>query len=118
VDEAIDEARNRDHLTYAGDAFLRSLRGLLRTFIDVGPDRPWKLAERVKCETLVVYGKKDPLVDSQAAHRITRHFRAAHVMVLPDSGHAAQMEHPELVAQTWRRFFKAEPPLVVEGRSS
>ena len=118
IDEAIDEARNRDHLTYAGDAFLRSLRGLLRTFIDVGPDRPWKLAERVQCETLVVYGKKDPLVGSQAAHRITRHFRAAHVMVLPESGHAAQMEHPELVAQTWRRFFKAEPPLVADGRSS
>ena len=37
VDEAIEEARNRDHLTYAGDAFLRSLRGLLRTFVDVGP---------------------------------------------------------------------------------
>ena len=108
VDEAIEEARNRDHLTYAGDAFLRSLRGLLRTFVDVGPDRPWKLAERVQCETLVVYGKKDPLVDASAAHRITRHFRRGHVMVLPESGHAAQMEHPDLVARTCRRFFQSE----------
>lgn len=118
LEEAIEEARNRDHLTYAGDAFLRSLRGLLRTFVDIGPDRPWKLAERVECETLVVYGRRDPLVDSRAAHSITRHFRHGHVMVLPDSGHAAQMEHPELVARTWRRFFKLKFPLVVEERSS
>lgn len=107
IAEATAEARSRDHLTYAGDAFLRSLRGLLRTFFDVGPDRPWKLAERVQCETLVIYGKKDPLVNSRAAHRSTRHFRHAHVMVLPNCGHAAQMEHPELVTRTWRRFFKA-----------
>lgn len=110
IDEAIDEARNRDHLTYAGDAFLRTLRGLLRTFVDIGPNRPWKLAERVQCETLVIYGNKDPLVDARAAHRVTRHFRDAHVMVLPDSGHAAQMEHHELVARTWCRFFAHQEP--------
>ncbi|MDA3022133.1 MAG: alpha/beta hydrolase [Actinomycetota bacterium] len=110
VNEAIEETRNRDHLTYVGDSFLRSLRGLLRTFVDIGPNRPWKLAERVQCETLVVYGKKDPLVDPLAAHRITRHFRDGHVMVLPESGHAAQMEHPDLVAGAWRRFLGAQTP--------
>ena len=110
VNEAIEEARNRDHLTYVGDAFLRSLRGLLRTFFDIGPNRPWKLAERVQCETLVVYGKKDPLVDARVAHRITRHFRDGHVMVLPESGHAAQMEHPDLVAGAWRRFLGTQTP--------
>jgi pimeloyl-ACP methyl ester carboxylesterase len=104
VAEAVEEVRERDHLPYASDAFLRSLRGLLRTFVDPGPNRPWKLAERVTCPTLVVYGRKDPLVDPRSAHRVTRHFRDAHVVILPDSGHVAQMEHPEFVAAAWERF--------------
>lgn len=104
--EALDEVKERDHLPYASDAFLRSLRGLLRTYLDVGPNRPWKLAERVECPTLVIYGRKDPLVDPRAAHRVTKHFRNAHVVVLPDSGHVAQMEHPEFVAAAWERFIR------------
>jgi pimeloyl-ACP methyl ester carboxylesterase len=96
--------KERDHLTYTSDAFLRTLRGLLKTFVDVGPNRPWRLAERVTCPTLVVYGRKDPLVDPRSAHRVTKHFRDAHVVVLPDSGHVAQMEHPEFVAAAWERF--------------
>lgn len=102
--EAVAEVRERDHLPYASDAFLRTLRGLLKTFVDVGPNRPWKLASRVTCPTLVVYGRKDPLVDPRSAHRVTKHFRDAHVVVLPDSGHVAQMEHPEFVAAAWERF--------------
>ena len=104
--EALDEVRERDHFPYASDAFLRSLRGLLRTYLEVGPNRPWKLAERVTCPTLVIYGRKDPLVDARSAHRATKHFRNAHVVVLPDSGHVAQMEHPEFVAAAWERFIR------------
>lgn len=104
--EAVEEVRERDQLPYASDAFLRTLRGLLKTYVDVGPNRPWKLAERVTCPTLVVYGRKDPLVDPRSAHRVTRHFPDAHVVVLPDSGHVAQMEHPEFVAAAWERFLR------------
>jgi len=28
------------------------------------------------------------------------------VVVLPDSGHVAQMEHPEFVAAAWERFLR------------
>ncbi len=104
LEEAAREVSERDRLPYAGDAFLRSLRGLLRSYADRGPDRPWRLAERVTCPTLVIYGRKDPLVDSRTAHRVTKHFRNAHVVVLPDSGHVSQMEHPEFVAAAWDRF--------------
>lgn len=110
-DEAVEETARRDALPYANDAFLRSLRGLLATYLDRGPQRPWKLAEQVQCPTLVIYGIKDPLVDPRAAHRVTRHFRDAHVMVLPDSGHVSQMEHPEKVAAAMRRFL----PLAVQA---
>jgi len=104
LEEAAVETEVHDRLPYASEAFLRSLRGLLRTYADIGPQRPWKLAERVTCPTLVVYGRKDPLVDSRSAHRVTKHFRDAHVVVLPDSGHVAQMEHPEFVRAAWERF--------------
>lgn len=104
LEEAALMVGEHDRHPYAADAFLASLRGLLRTYADVGPQRPWKLAERVACPTLVVYGRRDPLVDSRGAHRVTRHFRDAHVVVLPDSGHVAQMEHPEFVAAAWERF--------------
>ena len=108
--EAVEETDRRDGLPYANDAFLRSLRGLLATYLDRGPQRPWKLAEQVACPTLVIYGIKDPLVDPRAAHRVTRHFRDAHVMVLKDSGHVSQMEHPEKVAAAMRRLLPLPAP--------
>lgn len=104
LQESIAAAAELERQPYAGEAFLATLRGLLKTYFDVGPNRPWKLAERVQCPTLVIYGRKDPLVDARAAHRITRHFPNAHVVVLPDSGHVSQMEHPEFVAAAWDRF--------------
>lgn len=104
LDEAIAEVREHDRMPYASDAFLRSLRGLLGTFVDRGPNRPWRLAERVTCPTLLIYGRADPLVDSRNAYRATRHFKNADVVVLPDCGHVAQMEHPDFVAAAWERF--------------
>jgi len=104
VDDAVADTAARDHLPYATDAFLASLRGLMKTFLDRGPHRPWKLAERVTCPTLVIYGRKDPLIDQRAAYRVTKAFPNAHVVVLPDSGHVAQMEHPEFVQAAWERF--------------
>jgi pimeloyl-ACP methyl ester carboxylesterase len=102
--EAVEEVTIRDSRPYAHDAFLQSLRGLMRTYFDRGSNRPWKLAERVQAPTLLVYGRKDPLVDSRTAHRATKRFANAHVVVLPDSGHVAQMEHPEFVQAAWDRF--------------
>jgi len=97
-----DEVLRRDELPYVTDATLSSLRGLISTFVDPRRNRVWKLAERIQCPTLAVYGQRDQLVDPKGAHRITRHFRDAHVMVLPDSGHVAMMEHPAEVAAAWR----------------
>jgi pimeloyl-ACP methyl ester carboxylesterase len=106
LQEAVESATIHDAYPYAGEAFLATLRGLLKTYFDVGPNRPWKLAERVTAPTLVIYGRQDPLVDSRAAHRVTKHFPNAHVIVLPDSGHVPQMEHPEFVAAAWHTFIR------------
>ncbi|MSW67137.1 MAG: alpha/beta fold hydrolase, partial [Actinobacteria bacterium] len=105
-EESVTEALLRDELTYANDAFLQSLRGLLGTYFDRGRHRPWKLAEMVQAPSLLIYGLQDPLVDARAAHKSTKCFKNAQVMVLPDSAHVSQMEKPEVVAQAWIERFR------------
>jgi pimeloyl-ACP methyl ester carboxylesterase len=107
--EAHEEARRRDTQAHVRDAFIGSTSGLVTTFLDRGLERPWALASRVQAPTLLVYGRRDKLVDARAAHRATKAFPNAHVMVIPDSGHVAQMEHPELVDRWWREFLGSAP---------
>ena len=97
----VADVAERQHLTYSGDAMLQSLRGLLATFVDSGPRRPWKLAELVTAPTLLVYGQRDRLIDWRSSHRATRHFRDSTVLLLPDSGHVPMVEHAPEVAEAW-----------------
>jgi len=104
--ESLTEAQMRDELPYANDAFLQSLRGLLGTYFERGRHRPWKLAEMVQAQSLLIYGRQDPLVDARVAHKSTKYFKDAQVMVLPDSAHVSQMEKPDVVAQAWIARFR------------
>lgn len=100
----IAEVEERDRLPYAVPSFLASLRGLMASFADLGPRRPWALARRLACPVLAIYGADDVLVSASGARRAARTFPDAEVVVLPDCGHAAQIEHPDVVADLWRRF--------------
>lgn len=102
MEEAAEAIAMRDELPWTGDAFVKSSRGLIRTFVDRGHEAPWKLAQRIDVPTLLIYGRSDKLVDPSAAHIATKHFPDASVMVLPNSGHVTQMEHPQVVASAWR----------------
>lgn len=100
-DLLVAEVEMRDGLTYAADAFLSSLRGLLKTFAQVGPRRPWHLVRRIPTPSLLaIYGEDDILVPPESAKRMAR--TGARVVTLPDCGHVAQMEHPAIVANLWR----------------
>ncbi len=99
------ETAQRDALPYATDAFLRSLRGLLATYADRGPRRPWRLARQVHRPVLAVYGEDDILVDPRGAARAAREFPDAEVALLGDCGHVAQMEHPDVVGALWSDRF-------------
>lgn len=102
--EAAAEVARRDQLPYVREAFLQSLRGLLATYRDSSENRPWRLAERVQCPVLVIHGREDKLVHPKGADRATRHFKDVRVVVLPDCGHVAMMEHPHRVARQWTSF--------------
>lgn len=100
--EAVAEVSRRDELPYTADAFVQSTRGLLATMVDRGADRPAELMKRIRRPVLLIYGRQDQLVDPTGGYRIASHLPDARVVVLPDCGHVAQMEHPELVAGVWR----------------
>lgn len=102
--EAQEDAALLATKPWVGTALQAALRGILATYFDRGPQAPWKLAERVDCPVLLVYGKQDKLVNARAARRASKHFRHCRVMVVPHSGHVSQMEHPEVVARGWRRY--------------
>ena len=92
------ELGRRDSLEYAGAALVGSARALTTEFLRRGRRSPWQDAARVTAPTLVVYGARDRLVDPRAAGRAAHQFKDARIVVLPRTGHVAQMEHPDLVA--------------------
>ena len=94
----------RDELDYAQPVMLASLRGLVATFFDESDDKPWSLAGRIDVPVIAVYGREDKLVNPRAAFRANKAFPNARVVVIPESGHVSQMEHPDLVAGLWREL--------------
>lgn len=101
--EAVQEADRRAHLDHESDAMLASLRSLLATYVRRRPVSLWEEAARIRVPTLLVYGLRDRLVDPRTASRAARTIADVRLMLLPDSGHVAQMEHPDEVAAAVRR---------------
>jgi pimeloyl-ACP methyl ester carboxylesterase len=100
--ELTDEIRRRDELDYAAPAVLGAARGIVTEFLRRGPRSLWRDAARVEAPTLLLYGGHDRIVDARMARRAGRIFQNARVVVLPDVGHVAQMERPDLVAREFR----------------
>lgn len=97
--EAVEELRMRSGAGHAQDAFFRSLRGLLGAYLMRGPRDLWRQAAAVRAPTLLVFGRRDRLVDVRLAPRALRTFAHARLLVLAESGHVAQMETPQAVAE-------------------
>ena len=102
--EALEEADRRARLDHDGDAMIRSLRSLITAYLR--PDRwpLWRLAARVQRADPARLRTQDRLVDPRSARRAERAFPSPRLVVLPDSGHVSQMEHPEVVAREVRRL--------------
>ena len=104
VEEAMTEATRRAGLEHDGEAMLLSLRSLMSAYLRPGTWPLWRLAEHVTAPTLLVYGLQDRLVDPRTATRAAKAIPDSRLVVVPDSGHVTQMEHPELVAREVRRL--------------
>jgi pimeloyl-ACP methyl ester carboxylesterase len=102
VAEAVEEVRRRYEAPWYVDAYIRTLRGLVGSFLRSylpGPDSMWRLAERITAPTLVVTGRQDQLVDVRVAPAVGKLIPDSRLLVLDRVGHVAQMERPDLVAR-------------------
>jgi pimeloyl-ACP methyl ester carboxylesterase len=101
-EDAAAEYQRRLDLPYFWDVMIHSARGIVDAYTIGGQHALWRQAERVLAPTLLVYGGRDKLVSVKSARRSSRAFRDRRLLVIPDSGHVAMMEHPVLVDRAFR----------------
>jgi pimeloyl-ACP methyl ester carboxylesterase len=97
--EAAAEIKVRRDYAWAGDAFMRSFRGLVRSYLTVGARSPWHALGQIQAPAVVVWGELDRLVDVANAPRVAKTLADATLLVLPDVGHTAQLEDPVSTAR-------------------
>ncbi|MDH6135101.1 pimeloyl-ACP methyl ester carboxylesterase [Kitasatospora sp. MAA4] len=105
-EQAVAEYRRRMALPYALQVLVGSARGIVSAYTERGDQALWCQAARVEVPVLLVYGLRDKLVSYRSAARACAAFRDARLLVLPESGHVAMMEHPQQVARSVREFLR------------
>ncbi|MGI5211897.1 alpha/beta fold hydrolase [Plantactinospora sp. CA-290183] len=100
--EAIDEIRLRYTTEHYASAYLRTLRGLVSSFLRAylpGAGSLWRIAGRITAPTLVVGGGQDRLVDTRVPAQVARVIPDSRLLTLDGVGHVAQLEVPRTVAR-------------------
>ncbi|MGH3311583.1 MAG: alpha/beta fold hydrolase [Streptomyces sp.] len=118
---AVEEYERRLRLPYFWDSLSRSARGVVDAYTLGGQHSLWRQAERVLAPTLLVYGGRDRLVSFRMARRAGVAFRGSRVLALPEAGHVAMMEYPEIVASAFRELLVDTARLTgwaAEGKAS
>jgi len=103
----VAELRRRDKLGYNATTLTRAARTIVAENLRAGRYSLWRAAAQIRVPALVVFGSHDRLVNPRLARSARRAFRDATVVVLPRTGHVAQMEHPELLAARFREMVGA-----------
>jgi pimeloyl-ACP methyl ester carboxylesterase len=101
VEEAVSEARARQAMPWANEAFLRSTRGLVRAQLLSGR-ATWAAMRNITAPTLVLWGDTDRLVAPDLAGFVAAAIPNSRQLVLEHVGHTAMMEDPVTSA---RAFF-------------
>jgi pimeloyl-ACP methyl ester carboxylesterase len=100
--EAVEETKLRYDVPWYLDAYVRTLRGLVGSFLRAylpGAGSLWRVAGRIPVPTLVIAGTLDRLVDTRVGPQVARAIRDSRLLMLEGVGHVAQMEVPDLVAR-------------------
>lgn len=106
--DAVAEYERRLTLPYFWDVMAGSARGIVNAYTLGGQHSLWRQAERVLAPTLLVYGGRDRLVAYRMARRARAAFRDSRLLTLPEAGHVAMMEYPEVVAGAFRELLAEE----------
>ncbi|GAB3482107.1 alpha/beta fold hydrolase [Amycolatopsis cihanbeyliensis] len=99
LDELVEEHGARAGFAWAAPALARSTLGIFRTWFSSGARSLWSVAPAVGVPTLVVWGTEDRVISVRRAVRTARLLPRARLLVLPRTGHVAQMERPSTVAR-------------------
>lgn len=97
--EAAAEFGERERQVWSTPALARSTVGLFRSWLVPRSKSMWTLAPRITAPTLVVWGAEDRLVTVRKAPRTASLIPRGRLLVLPRTGHVAQMERPATVAR-------------------
>jgi pimeloyl-ACP methyl ester carboxylesterase len=108
--EAGEEILRRATLPYAAQSMALSSRGLVETFLVRGPRSVWAQAATVTAPTLLIFGREDRLVPHQVGPKAASIFPDSQLVVLPRTGHVAQLEHPDIVDHFVREFLHSRVP--------
>ncbi|GAA4904512.1 pimeloyl-ACP methyl ester carboxylesterase [Stackebrandtia albiflava] len=102
--EAIDEVRRRMSVPWNSQAYVRTFRALVGSFLQSylpGSSSLWRMAGQVKAPTLVVWGNLDRLVNVGLAPQVGRTIPDSRLLILDKVGHVAMMERPEIVGRAF-----------------
>ncbi|MBB5067480.1 pimeloyl-ACP methyl ester carboxylesterase [Saccharopolyspora gloriosae] len=94
----VEEFRERADFAWAEAALGRTTTGLMWSWLSPPWRSPWNLLPEVAAPGLVVWGAQDRVVSVRKAPRTARELRRGRLLVLPRTGHVAQLEHPRVVA--------------------
>jgi pimeloyl-ACP methyl ester carboxylesterase len=97
--EAAEEIELRDGMSWSTDALLRSLRGLVWTYLAPPGRSLWTRMAEITAPTVVIWGAQDRLVSAKLAPRVARTIPDARLLVLDNVGHVAQLEDPVTTAR-------------------
>lgn len=96
---AAAEYAERMAMPWAGRAISRATAGLVRAWLAPAERSLWSAAARVSVPALVIWGSEDRLVSVRKAPRTATLMPRGRLLVLPRTGHVAQMERPVEVAR-------------------
>lgn len=94
-----EEHSARAGFRWAAPSLGRSTFAIFRAWAARGPASLWKVASTVTAPTLVVWGSHDRVISVRRAARTARTLPHGRLLVLPRTGHVAQMERPVAVAR-------------------
>ncbi|MEU9379157.1 alpha/beta hydrolase [Streptomyces sp. NPDC048255] len=103
---AVEEMERRMGLPYFWEAMTRTSRGIVDAYTLGGQHGLWRQAQRVLAPALLVYGGRDQLVSYRMAHKAAAAYRGSRLLCLPEAGHVAMMEYPEVVAGAFRDLLR------------
>jgi pimeloyl-ACP methyl ester carboxylesterase len=104
--EAVEESAERMAQPWSGASLNAGTRGLARAWLRAGRRSVWRLLGGVTAPTLVVWGRQDRLVTARKSARTVRGLWHARLLVLPRTGHVAQMEAPVTTARAVRGMWE------------